>query len=124
MNTAQHFLTSIRALGAERVWLLAVITAGHFVIHWFQQFFPVILPSIKSALNLSNVEVGALSSAQQMVVGLGQMPFGMVADSMVRHRGAILSLALVSMAPRIFFWRCRLSPGLGADRIGGARLSQ
>ena len=59
MNTARHFFTSIGALGKERVWFLAVLTAGHFVIHWFQQFYPVILPSIKSALNLSNVEVGA-----------------------------------------------------------------
>ena len=102
MNTARRFLGSIRALGKERVWLLAVLTAGHFVIHWFQQFYPVILPSIKSALNLSNVEVGALTSAQQVVVGLGQMPFGMVADSMVRHRGAILALSLVSMGAAYF----------------------
>ena len=63
MNPARRFLTSIRALGAERVWLLGVLTAGHFIIHWFQQFYPVILPSIKSALNLTNVEVGALTSA-------------------------------------------------------------
>lgn len=102
MNSARRFFESVRALGKERVWLLAVLTAGHFVIHWFQQFYPVILPSIKSELNLSNVEVGALTSAQQVVVGLGQMPFGMVADSMVRHRGAILSLALVSMGAAYF----------------------
>lgn len=102
MNTAGRFFTSIGALGKERIWLLAVLTAGHFVIHWFQQFYPVILPSIKSALNLSNVEVGALTSAQQVVVGLGQMPFGMVADSLVRHRGAILALSLVSMGAAYF----------------------
>jgi MFS family permease len=102
MNTAGHFFTSIRAFGKERVWLLAVLTAGHFIIHWFQQFYPVILPSIKSALNLNNVEVGALTSAQQVVVGLGQLPLGMVADSMVRHRATILALALVSMGAAYF----------------------
>ena len=102
MKTARLIFISVRALGKERIWLLAVLTAGHFVIHWFQQFYPVILPSIKSALNLSNVEVGALTSAQQVVVGLGQMPFGMVADSMVRHRAAILALALVSMGAAYF----------------------
>ena len=63
MNTARNFSTTIRAVGTERLWLLAILTGGHFVIHWFQQFFPVILPSIKSGLGLSNVEVGALSSA-------------------------------------------------------------
>lgn len=102
MNLAPRFFASIHALGAERVWLLTVLTAGHFVIHWFQQFYPVILPSIKSALNLTNVEVGALTSAQQVMVGLGQMPLGMVADSMVRHRAAILALSLVSMGAAYF----------------------
>ena len=102
MNSARDFFTSIRALGKERIWLLGVLTAGHFVIHWFQQFFPVILPSIKTGLNLNNVEVGALTSAQQLIVGLGQMPFGMVADSMVRHRAAILALSLISMGAAYF----------------------
>lgn len=102
MNSARHFLTAIRALGKERIRLLGVLTAGHFVIHWFQQFYPVILPALKSGLNLTNVEVGALTSAQQVVVGLGQLPLGMVADSMVRHRGAILALSLVSMGAAYF----------------------
>ena len=104
MNTAGNLFESIRELGKERIWLLAVLTAGHFVIHWFQDFYPVILPSTKGALNLSNVEAGALTSAQQVVVGLGQMPFGMVADSMVRRRGAILALALVSMGAAYFLF--------------------
>ena len=102
MNSAQRFLTSIRALGKERIWLLAVLTAGHFVIHWFQQFYPVILPALKAGLNLTNVEVGALTSAQQVVVGLGQLPCGMAADAMVRRRGALLALSLVSMGAAYF----------------------
>src|SRR5262245_5970639 len=120
MNTAQSFLASIRALGAERLRLLGVLTGGHFVIHWFQQFFPVILPSIKSGLNLNNVEVGALSSAQQLVLGVAQLPLGMIADSMVRQRATILALALVSMGAAyfllgssIFFWAL-----LGSGLIG------
>ncbi len=102
MNSQRRSLTSVRTLGKERIWLLGVLTAGHFVIHWFQQFYPVILPALKSGLNLTNVEVGALTSAQQVVVGLGQLPAGMVADSMVRHRGAILALSLVSMGAAFF----------------------
>ena len=116
----QPFFASIRALGAERLRLLGVLTGGHFVIHWFQQFFPVILPSIKSGLNLNNVEVGALSSAQQLVLGVAQLPLGMVADSMVRQRATILALALVSMGAAyfllgssVFFWAL-----LGSGLIG------
>ena len=96
-------LASVRSLGAERIRLLGILTGGHFVIHWFQQFFPVILPSIKSGLGLTNVEVGALTSAQQMIMGLGQLPVGLLADSMVRHRARMLALSLVAMAAAYFF---------------------
>ncbi|MPZ75465.1 MAG: MFS transporter [Deltaproteobacteria bacterium] len=102
MKTAQQFMTSMRVLGPERLWLLGILTGGHFVIHWFQQFFPVLLPSIKSGLGLNNVEVGALTSAQQLVMGVAQLPLGMLADSMVRHRAAILALSLVSMGAAYF----------------------
>ncbi len=102
MNVARHMLASVRSLGAERIRLLGILTGGHFVIHWFQQFFPVILPSIKSGLGLTNVEVGALTSAQQMIMGLGQLPVGLLADSMVRHRARMLALSLVAMAAAYF----------------------
>ena len=95
-------LASVRALGTERMRLLGILTGGHFVIHWFQQFFPVILPSIKSGLGLSNVEVGALTSAQQMIMGLGQLPVGLLADSMVRQRAKMLGLSLVAMGAAYF----------------------
>src|SRR5688572_11535732 len=102
MNAARHMLASVRSLGAERIRLLGILTGGHFVIHWFQQFFPVILPSIKSGLGLTNVEVGALTSAQQMIMGLGQLPVGLLADSMVRQRAKLLALSLVAMAAAYF----------------------
>ena len=95
-------LASVRALGTERMRLLGILTGGHFVIHWFQQLFPVILPSIKSGLGLSNVEVGALTSAQQMIMGLGQLPVGLLADSMVRQRAKMLGLSLVAMGAAYF----------------------
>jgi MFS family permease len=70
--------------------------------NWFQQLFPVILPSIKSGLGLSNVEVGSLTSAQQMIMGLAQLPVGLLADSMVGHRANILALSLVAMGAAYF----------------------
>ena len=113
MNPARHMLASVRALGVERIRLLGVLTGGHFVIHWFQQFFPIILPSIKSGLGLSNVEVGALTSAQQMIMGLGQLPVGLLADSMVRHRAKMLGFSLVAMGAA---W-------VGIDRSGHSALA-
>jgi predicted MFS family arabinose efflux permease len=104
IKSLHQTLTSLHTIRSERVWLLAVLTAGHFVIHWFQQFYPVILPSIKSGLELTNVQVGALTSAQQLVVGLGQLPAGMLADSRVRRRGILLALSLVSMGAAYFLF--------------------
>ena len=49
--------------------LLGVLTGGHFFIHWFQQMFPVVLPSIKAGLGLNDVQVGALNSARQFTQG-------------------------------------------------------
>lgn len=93
----QNPLTSIRGLGSERLWLLGVVTGGHAIVHWFQQLFPVILPSIKAGLGLNDVQVGALTTARQLTAGTLNLPTGMLADSLVRHRGFILASSLVSM---------------------------
>src|ERR671913_1996271 len=97
MKTARQIFTSVRALGKERIWLLSVITGGHFVSHWFQQLFPVVLPSIKAGLGLNDVQVGALTSARQLVQGTLDFPVGMFADAMVKYRAVFLAAALFSM---------------------------
>ena len=90
-------LAWVRELGTSRVKLLAIITGGHFGIHWFQQLFPVVLPSLKTQLELSDVQVGALSSARQLVNGAMDLPCGILADSLSRHRAPLLASALLSM---------------------------
>ncbi len=98
MRNLKSMLDSIHALGPERLKLLTVITGGHFAIHWFQQLFPVVLPSIKAGLVLNDVQVGALTSARQLVHGTLDFPLGVAADAMVRYRALFLSSALISMA--------------------------
>ncbi|HTM10888.1 MAG TPA: MFS transporter [Verrucomicrobiae bacterium] len=93
---------AIRGIGAERVRFLGVITGGHFFIHWFQQLFPVVIPSIKAGLGLDDVQVGALNSARQFAQGSCDFPVGMLSDALVRHRGLILASALVSMGAGYF----------------------
>ena len=112
MTKFQNRLASLRGLGAERLKLLSVLTIGHFFVHWFQQFYPVVLPSVKAGLGLNDVQVGALNSARQFTMGALDLPLGMLADSMERNRGLILASALVFMgaayflmgAAPIFFW--------------------
>ena len=35
--------------------ILGSLSLGHVGVHWFQQLWPVIIPSVKSSLGLSNV---------------------------------------------------------------------
>lgn len=93
---------AVRGIGVERFRFLAVITGGHFFIHWFQQLFPVVVPSIKAGLGLDDVQVGALNSARQFTQGTCDFPVGMLSDALVRHRGLILGSALVSMGAAYF----------------------
>src|SRR3990167_8177947 len=105
-------LAFIHGVGSERVKLLGFVTIGHFFIHWFQQFYPVALPSLKTGLGLNDVQVGALNSARQFTMGALDLPLGMLADSMVRYRGPILASSLAFMgsayllmgAAPVFFW--------------------
>lgn len=94
MSRIQSFLRPIYELSSERLKLLGVLTGGHFAIHWFQQMFPVVLPSIKTGLGLNDIQVGALNSARQFTQGTLDLPLGMLADSMVRYRGLLLASAL------------------------------
>jgi MFS family permease len=89
--------SAIRGIGAERFKFLGIITGGHFFIHWFQQLFPVVVPSIKAGMGLDDVQVGALNSARQFAQGTMDLPVGMLSDALVGYRGVILASALVSM---------------------------
>jgi MFS family permease len=93
---------SVLELGAGHLKLLAVITGGHFGIHWFQQLFPVVLPSLKTQLGLNDVQVGALSSMRQLINGAMDLPCGILADSFARRRAPLLASALLSMGAGYF----------------------
>ena len=90
-------MSVVRGIGFERLWLLGVVTAGHSVIHWYQQLFSVILPSVKTGLSLNDVQVGALTTARQLAFGSLTLPSGMFADSFSYRRSLILASALLSM---------------------------
>lgn len=102
MSRVERFLAAVHDIGAERLRLLGVLTGGHVFIHWFQQFYPVVLPSIKAGLGLTDVQVGALNSARQFTQGTLDLPLGMLSDAMAHHRGLILASALVSMGAAYF----------------------
>jgi len=62
MRMAENTSTETEAQQTEtqRRFLLGSLIFGNTVIHWYQQLFPVILPSIKDTLGLNDVKIGTL----------------------------------------------------------------
>lgn len=108
MSVVSRILALVRGLGRERLAFLAYVTGGHTVIHWYQQIFPVVLPSLKLGLGLSDVQVGYLQSARQLASGALTFPVGVLADSARGRPALILASALGFM-------------GVGCLALGGAR---
>lgn len=96
-SNVQRFVAEARDLGQERRRLLAIVTSGHIVIHWFQQLFPIALPFVKTGLGLSGVQVGFLAAGRQFGQGTLNLPAGMLGDALYRHRDMILASSLVMM---------------------------
>ena len=109
----------------QRRFLLGSLIFGHTVIHWYQQLFPVILPSIKATLGLNDVEIGTLSAVREGAGGLLIMPSGYLADSFAKYRPYILAFALVSSGVAYFLVGLALSylwilPGIAMIGLASA----
>jgi FSR family fosmidomycin resistance protein-like MFS transporter len=75
--------------------LLTTLTLGHLAIHWYQQLWPITLPSIKAGLGLSDVEVGTLASVKQFTTGPLFLPAGILADFFRKRTALILGASFL-----------------------------
>jgi FSR family fosmidomycin resistance protein-like MFS transporter len=75
--------------------LLAALSLGHVVVHCYQQIWPLIIPSIKASLGLTNLQLGALASVKQFTTGPLVLPSGMLADFFRKRTAVILAAAFV-----------------------------
>ncbi len=70
-----------RAAKENRVFVLAILTLGHGVAHFYQRSFLVLLPKIAVDLGLSGVEVGALVSVRHLTSFSIEVPVKCLAAS-------------------------------------------
>ena len=79
--------------------LLTVAVFGHGLKHMFNAAFFVLLPEIKAGLNLSNTQIGTLSTFRAIISGFANIPAGFMGDQYPKHRAVILggSIILVSV---------------------------
>ncbi len=82
----------------QRRWLLLGATvAGHAIKHFFAAGLFIVLPELKAGLDLSNAQVGALSTARNLAGGLANVPAGFVADRWPERRAEILGLSIAGI---------------------------
>ena len=111
-------LAPLRGLGRERLVFLSLVTGGHTIIHWFQQMFAVVLPSVTQGLGLTEIQVGYLQSARQLTSGTMNLPVGLLADSFARWQALILASALLFMG--VGYFCLGAAGGLAGALVGSA----
>ncbi|MQF82620.1 MFS transporter [SAR202 cluster bacterium AD-802-E10_MRT_200m] len=87
---------------SNNVLLQGALFFGHMGVHWFQQLWPVIIPSVKASLSLNNVEMGTLTSARQFTAGPLNLPSGFLADRYRKHTPIILACAFLAFGTSHF----------------------
>ncbi len=108
-QTVPDAKTNIRE---NRAFILAILSFGHAIAHWYSESFPLILPFVQSTMGFSNIQYGLLGTVQGVSSGLVNIPGGIITDRFKRYWGYILTLcmllvavsyALLGVAPNYFF---------------------
>lgn len=60
--------------------VLGLVSAGHFMSHFYSMTIPPLIPFLHDDLNISYTLIGAVLSAKAMTSGLLQLPAGMAVD--------------------------------------------
>lgn len=76
--------------------LLIWLTVGHVVIHWYANILFLVLPFIKNDLDLSNVQIGTITTASVGVTGILTLLSGYIADSFRKQVPLILAVAILT----------------------------
>ncbi len=78
--------------------VLGSITVSHTVSHFMHQSFLVILPTLRDALAIDALQVGALMSVREIASGVSALPGGIACDRFKRHWGRVMALCLGAFA--------------------------
>lgn len=87
---------SFDTLGFRRsgLFILASLTGGHGLFHWFSQSLNFMLPEIREAFGISTSQVSYLAATRELVSGIVAMPGGIFTDMVRGHWGSILALCM------------------------------
>lgn len=97
VNAATTEVAQRRSLG-----LMIGLSAGHAVKHFYQQGFLLLIPPVKAALGLSDVQVGVIALVRSFFSASANIPAGIVADMWRSKVALILAGSLSSLAVGYF----------------------
>ena len=78
--------------------LMIGLALGHAVKHFYQQGFLLLIPSLKEAMSLTDVQVGLFGTARTISGSAMNIPAGIIADLWRSKVGLILASSLGSLA--------------------------
>ncbi|MBN1400914.1 MAG: MFS transporter [Anaerolineae bacterium] len=81
-------------INREDALVLGGVTGGHAISHFVYQSFLVMLPTVRDALGIGPVQVGAIMTARELASGLVSIPGGVAIDRVRRHWGLVLAICL------------------------------
>ena len=92
--------TADRGVAAERrsLGLMIGLAAGHGVKHFYSQAFLLLIPSVKTYLGLSDVEVGLIGTTRTISGAAVNIPAGILADMWRSKVALMLTASLASLA--------------------------
>ena len=89
-----HHKDNKTGIRGQKNFIIAGLTSGHGVFHWFLQSFIVLLPEVEATFGLSKIGVGSISTVRELVSGLITLPGGIIADVLRKYWGLILALCM------------------------------
>ncbi len=78
--------------------VIALISTGHFLSHFYALMLPAMFPTLKATFGVSYVELGLAITAYNLLGGLVQAPMGFVVDYLGPRRVLLVGLGLNSVA--------------------------
>src|SRR5678815_3119689 len=71
---------AIARINSERVRLVGLISAGHFMSHFYILVLPPLLPLVRDDMGITFVMLGTMMTAYSVVNAVCQIPMGFLVD--------------------------------------------
>ena len=91
VTTEQSLILETPSFRQNGAFVLASLTSGHGLFHWFSQSLTFMLPEIRDTFGISTSQVSYMAATRELVSGIAAMPGGVFTDMVRRHWGLILA---------------------------------